>query len=110
MRRKPSILPCVIAMREAGIEYLLDACLLVHLGRCGPQGSTKPLAASALGVSYDIARASMDRLEALELVTPYTRQATTGRADVFAVSASGWKLLTTPAVMPEYSHEGKGDA
>lgn len=104
MARKPSILPCVLAMRAAGIEYLLDACLLTHLGRCGPQGSTKPLIASALGVTYDTARAAMDRLEALELVCPYTRQATTGRADVFAVSATGWKLLTTPAVMPAYKH------
>ena len=104
MAKHQTILPCVLTMRAAGIEYLLDACLLVHLGRCGPQGSTKPLISSAMSITYDATRASMDRLEALELVAPYTRQATTGRADVWMVSPKGWSLLTTPAVLPAYKH------
>jgi hypothetical protein len=110
MRRQANILPCIQTMRAAGIELVLDGCTLVHLGRCGPQGTTKPLLASAMGVSYEVARAAIDRLEKLELVRPYTRTATKGRADVWAVSPKGWEMLTTPGVFPEFAHDERGQA
>ena len=108
--RKPKeyrgkIVACTLGMMAAGIETMRQAATLIHLGRCGPDGNTRPRMVTALRLPYDAIRADVEKLESLGLVKAYTRSATTGRAEVFAVTPSGWQLLTTVGDFPRYVHE-----
>lgn len=96
MKTKP-ILPCPAAMLRAGIHQMLDAAILVHLGRCGLSCATMNDLIDATGGNRETVRTAVERLMDLHLVVRASRSNGAGRAFAYCVSVRGWGLLTAPA-------------
>ena len=86
-----------MALYRMGLRCLVDMAALIHLGRCGLNGSVRPAMADALGVPYETLRSSLDRLEELKLVQESCHHSGRGRALLYIVSEDGWDALTRPA-------------
>ena len=83
-------------MFAAGVRMGIDMAILVHMGRCGLQGSTMRGLAEHFSQPYETARCAVDRLADMGLVVEVYRRNNAGRAFVWTVSAKGWELITTP--------------
>jgi len=95
MKLKP-ILPDPILLHRAGIRQTAGAAILVHLARCGLQGSTCGNLMDATRMTYNGADSALERLRQNGWIVVYGRQNGRGRAKRYAISAKGWELLTRP--------------
>lgn len=95
MKLKP-ILPDPILLHRAGIRQTAGAAILVHLARCGLQGSTCGAVMDATRLTYNGADDAIERLVQGGWIVVYGRQNGRGRAKRYAISAKGWELLTRP--------------
>lgn len=91
----------MVTMHHAGIQSLLHAAVLVHLGRCGLHGATNPQLHEAMGVTYRTVANATEKLQELGLITSYCRSGRKGMPHLLVVSCKGWELLTRPAT---YDH------
>lgn len=101
------IIPDPLALLSAGVRNVLDAAILIHIGRCGTNGTTRPeLVRQIPGHPYSSMTSATDRLTDLGLITAVSKLHKTGTPHCFMVTGKGWKLLTTPgdfAVFPQPS-------
>jgi len=90
------ILPDPITLHRAGLNTLHQASILVHIGRCGIQGTTVPSMAEVVGLNNNTVHTNVGILEDLKLVVHYAKKNSQGRAKLYVVTKRGWELLTTP--------------
>lgn len=82
---------------HAGVRTLLQACVLIHVGRVGLQGVTVTKLAEHLEAGESTVNGVLIVLMELKLVTRFTRSSRRGRAHHYVCSVKGWDLLTRPA-------------
>lgn len=90
------ILPDPLTLHRAGVNTLQQAAVLIHMGRCGIQGTTAPSCADSLNLNINTVNQSLAQLKALKLCTRYARKNTQGRANLYVVTKLGWSILTQP--------------
>jgi hypothetical protein len=88
------ILPDPLVLMRLGVHRMIDAAVLVHLGRCGTCGATRAALTAATGGAIV---AAVGRLKKLRLVTDLGRSNGQGRHFRHVVTRLGWRVLTTPA-------------
>lgn len=99
-----AIIPCPMKFMDAGVENLMDAAVLVHVGRCGLQGCTLASISDAVkkrgkALSLSTCDCVTRRLHAAGWITRFTRSNTTGKAYWWVVTVKGWDLLTRAPVV-----------
>jgi hypothetical protein len=102
--KKTTIIADPFTLLKAGVRNTMDLAVLIHLGRCGLQGSTVPQMLEHFHEPYSSIRCAIDRLEELDLCLAVCRKNNSGRAQVWVVSVSAWTLLVTPADFSLFPH------
>lgn len=103
MNRARPIFPDPDSLASLGLRTLLQARVLLHIARCGIQGTSVPeISAAFLGESTESIRSVVDRLEELHLVKRYRRKNARGRAGCWVATPAAWDILTTPAEFHTY--------
>lgn len=91
------IIPDPQALLAAGVCNVVDAVVLVHIGRCGTNGTMRmQMMREIPGISYSSLKLATDRLENLKLITVASKLPLSGTPFVYMVTGKGWKLLTHP--------------
>lgn len=96
------ILPDPDRLRDAGLYSLASACALIHIARCGLQGTTVPGLCQALDLSAEGVRHALDSVLAARLITITGRDGRKGRPNRYICTTAGWSLVTTPAVLDPF--------
>lgn len=102
MHERP-IYPDPDSLASLGLRTLLQARVLIHIARCGIQGTSVPEISDAFPKeSTESLRSVVDRLEDLRLVKCYRRKNARGRAGCWVATPAAWDILTTPAEFRTY--------
>lgn len=96
MKIKP-IIADPLRLYELGVRNLLDMATLIHIGRCGLVGVQRTAISQHMRVCYETARASVDRLCEMKLVTSASKGTSTGCPLNFVCTKAGWSVLTEPS-------------
>lgn len=96
------ILPDPDRLRAAGLHSLTSACALIHIARCGLQGTTITGLCEALNLSPEGARNALSPGIAAGLISKSGRDGKQGRPHRYIVSTAGWQLVTTPASLDPF--------
>lgn len=78
----------------ADLTTLAQAAVLVHIGRCGLQGTTRPAVVEALRMPWCTVGGVFNYLEARRMITRYTQANGRGKCVLFVITGFGWALLT----------------
>lgn len=96
------ILPDPDRLRRAGIHTLATASAVIHVARCGLQGTTIPGLCEALGLSREGVRSAVIPAIDAGLITKSGRDGKQGRPHRYIITTHGWSIVTTPADLPPF--------
>lgn len=86
----------IYQLLAAGVNTILQAAVLIHVGRVGLQGVTVTELARQLEVSESSVNGVLIALVELKMITRFTRRGARGRAYHYVCSVKGWDVLTRP--------------